>query len=62
MFAGLKVAERGLEKDLVTMSPFALNLMIIFAMQEELEFFNICVPEIIPGNRRDASWMHLKGY
>jgi hypothetical protein len=45
---------RGLEKDVVTMGLFTLNLMITMAIQGELEFFNIYVPKIIPGNGRAA--------
>jgi hypothetical protein len=54
--------EKGLEKDFMTISPFALNLMIAITLQGELQLFSICFPKTISGGSRGASLMHLMGF
>ena len=51
----LLVVRRGLKKDFVTISPFALKLVMTIVIQGEPDLFNICVPKIVLGNRRCAN-------
>ena len=46
----------GIEKDLVKMSSFVLDLIIVIAAQErEDAVFDTCVPNIVSGKSRVAS-------
>ena len=48
-FAGLKAVNRGMEKDSVPMTPFALNLILTITMQGGLKLFDTSTPKKVLG-------------